>query len=469
MINRQLEDSFENVFPDKRLAKVASIMLALIIQTGSSIVNQFCNNPAIKKAAYRMLGNERFNHKDMIKGAQETCKKNRFGKHILCIQDTTDLRYSNLAERISSEDKDFGALGRNGYLGFKCHAMLAIESSTHTPIGFPYIKLYNRERDHKKPDAKDYQNIPIEEKESYRWVESVESTKKVLGQQIHKTIIGDREADIYEELAMVPDSSTDLLIRSSSDRKLFDSDKRLIETISDTPVSAKYDLKIENNKKRKSRIAKMELRYREVKIKRPDAKVYSNLPEYIELTVIETKEKLETCPSNETPVCWRLYTTHDIASAKDAMQCIGWYKDRWIIEELFRVLKTEGLKIESAQLGTGDALKKLVVMALVAALKIMTLKHSFSSQYEIKASHYFSDEEMKFMSLIMAELEGRTSKLKNPYPPETVSWFAWGISRLASWSGYKSQGPPGYITIRRGINEFESRFKGYQSAIKLLK
>ena len=73
------------------------------------------------------------------------------------------------------------------------------------------------------------------------------------------------------------------------------------------------------------------------------------------------KEKSSSTPVNESPIEWRLLTTHVVETVEQAIECIGWYRYRWLIEELFRVLKRKGFMIEDAQLETVSALQKLIV------------------------------------------------------------------------------------------------------------
>jgi hypothetical protein len=54
--------------------------------------------------------------------------------------------------------------------------------------------------------------LPIEEKESYKWIESSIRTKEVLEQAKEIIIVQDREGDIDVQFSLIPDSKTHLLI-----------------------------------------------------------------------------------------------------------------------------------------------------------------------------------------------------------------------------------------------------------------
>jgi hypothetical protein len=346
--------------------------------------------------------------------------------------------------------------------------MLVVDAIEKMPIGISSIKLWNRSWDKLNKHERDYRNQAINEKESYRWLESAQETKEVLSDTPMLTIIGDRESDIYEELATVPDERTHLLIRSSMNRCLHDSDEKLFEVLAGQDEKFVYELKIQANKKRKNRIAKMSLKYVKVKIKKPGKKHMDTYPDYVELWGIDAKEYKETVPKGEDPVHWRLLTSHPVEEVEDAMQCLEWYSNRWLIEELFRVLKSQGLELESSQLASGAGLKKQVAMALQVALTTMTLKLSLNRKQPVKAEIIFTKKQIQFIELMMGQMEGKTKKQQNPYNKGTLAWCSWGIARLSGWSGYKSHGPPGYISLKTGLDKFYNKFEGFQVALNFL-
>jgi transposase len=191
------------------------------------------------------------------------------------------------------------------------------------------------------------------------------------------TIIGDRESDIYEEFLQVPDDRTDVLVRAKANRRLVGEDEKLFEyIISEQSVRMSFPLDVFGKNKRAKRTAKMEFRFANVTIDAP--KKNKGKKKQIKLTVIEVRESSRTVLEKEKAILWRLITTHEIKTIDQAMQCVEWYKKRWLIEELFRVLKTKGFRIESSQLSSGEGLKKLLALTLEAAVKVMALKLSLT-------------------------------------------------------------------------------------------
>jgi len=232
--------------------------------------------------------------------------------------------------------------------------------------------------------------------------------------------------------------------------------------LSELDVIGTYDLEIKTSQgKRTPRIAKMEVRYGKVKIARPSS-CPQELPEFVELYAIEAREKSETIPADEDGVLWRLLTTHEVNSLEKALEVIHWYSMRWRIEELFRTLKKEGLNVESTQLESGAGLKKLVLMALNAALIIMQLVGDRDGEAGKSGDLVFTEEELECLEEIGKEYEGKTKLSKNPNEVYSLAWTAWIIGRMGGWKGYRKAGPAGPITMKRGLQKFSILFEGWK-------
>lgn len=465
---------YDHRLPDARLSKRVERLMLALLNGGNAVINKCCKTLSEKEGAYRMLDNDSFDHNDLSAGAIHRLRENVNGGHFLCIQDTTELNFTTHMGRIGSEDKDIGPVTKEvpkkekSNAGFFCHPVLVIDPSTQMPVGFSSMILWNRPWDKKNRHEREYKKLDILEKESYRWISSALKTKESLSEADSITIIADRECDIYEMFAAVPDSKTHLLIRATIDRTLSEGIK-LNKKLSASDVRSVYEFDVPNGKNRTKHTAKMSLKWEKVKICHPVNKPRKKeSPAFVEMTVIEARELSESVKAGEDPVCWILLTTHNVKSASDALKCIEWYSMRWLIEELFHLLKTKGLCFEEAQLETGAGLKKLLVLALQVAQRIMTLKLSLDSSHKVEANIIFSKEELKFMNIYMNELEGKTEKQKNPYDKGSIQWAAWGIARMGSWSGYKSHGPPGYITMKRGLVDFYNKMDGFGTLSKYI-
>lgn len=105
-----------------------------------------------------------------------------------------------------------------------------------------------------------------------------------------------------------------------------------------------------------------------------------------------------------------------------------------------------------------------MIVAIFAALPILQLTLERDGAYGIEGELVFSDEELAYQAELGPTLEGKTARQQNPYRPRTLAWSAWIIGRLGGWNGYRSQSPPGYITMKRGMERFSQRFLGWRLA-----
>lgn len=386
------------------------------------------------------------------------------GKHILSIQDTSEFHYNYHSGRI----KDYGGLGDVGrcHLGYFIHPSLAIDAQTEGIIGLSDIHLWSRDRQ-RTTDASSRKQRPIEEKESYKWIAASERSQKHLESASHVTIIQDRDGDIFEEFIKIPNTKTDLLIRSRTDRKLKEGDCSLYELVNKAPCCIRYELEItSDNKKQQSRKALMEVRYSEAKIQCPYSLKGKGYPEYVKITIVHARESEQTIPEGETGVDWKLLTTHEITDFMEAVKIVFWYSLRWLIEDFFRLLKKKGFHLESSELETGYGLRKLGLFTMQAAIKVMQLRQARDQKDQniatpIAIETVFDEQEQACLKDLVPTLEGATDKLKNHHPVKQLVWATWIIARLGGWSGYESQRPPGLITLKKGLQKFNLIYLGW--------
>lgn len=458
MISNCFLGVYKGLFPDKRIEKRIESAMFDLLSLGTSVINKFAETHSQKMALYRMLSNPRFDHEDILEGSFRKCSNSISSNHVLAIQDTTEFNYNSIKKKITKLDPDIGPTSVSAVAGYFCHPMLIMDADSSSIFGLSSAIIYNRHWDQKSKKERNYAQLPIEDKESYRWIQASEETKERIPSEVQLTIIGDRENDIYEDFERVPDNRTNLLIRSRSDRNIVGNDLKLYNHLDQQEVQGSIEINIPSNTKRNHRDALLDIKFSSVRIKAPSN--YKGTEKSIELYAIEVKENEKTIPEKELPIHWRLLTTHRINNIEQAIQCINWYKKRWFIEELFRVIKTKGFAIEDSQLGSGMALKKLLSMTLEAALHIMRLKLSLSDE-AIDAKNIFNDNQLKLLDILQKKVEGETLKQKNPYRKYSLAWSCWTLARLASWSGYKSHGPPGYITIKEGFDRFNSQYDAF--------
>ncbi|MFA5300365.1 MAG: IS4 family transposase, partial [Lutibacter sp.] len=180
-------------------------------------------------------------------------------------------------------------------------------------------------------------------------------------------------------------------------------------------------------------------------------------PPSIKVTCISAKE----IGNVSNPISWRLLTTHRIANFEDALQIVFWYTVRWYIEQVFRLLKRQGFGIEQSELTRGWALRKLVVLQLSALLKILQMNIAYSHpEGGQPIEEVFDDEQIEVLQKLDKKLKGNTHRLQNNNDPKTTKWAAWIIARLGGWKGYDSQGLPGVIVLKRGLERLEFIIEG---------
>jgi hypothetical protein len=424
----------------------------------------FAGNRHELKAYYRFIDNEReaINPQGILHGHRErTIGRMKNHKRVLVIQDTTDLDFS---ERLHCNG--LGDIGKNqtGAVsqGLKMHSSLAV-SEEGLPLGVLDTQIYASHFDDN--NAEKAQNRPIEDKESYRWLRTIDDLNDVAEYlpETELVAIGDRESDMFElfDHRRRKAPGVHLLVRAKHNRCLEteEQSRKLFDHLAALPVMAKAQIEVPRQREKKSkpskagcialpaRTAHVELRWDKVTVSAPATSQTRNLQpvELYALSVVEPHP-----PQGAKALRWVLLTTVPITSRKEALRCLRWYTMRWRIEEWHRVLKS-GCHIESHQHHTADRLARAISIDAVIAWRVMLLVLLGREVPEMPCEMVFSRWECRLLE-----------KLQPLLAPETITGkkkLCIGIaliiiSRLGGALNRSAKEVPGPQTVLRGLRRF---------------
>jgi hypothetical protein len=454
-----LKANYDGKFGDKRLAKRAEQISGMLLSGRTSSIHSISKSEAEQRGCYRFLDNDCVEETQLIEAETQRCHQVVGERDVLIIQDSTVFDYSR--HRNSLENSGgIGPIGNHKGIGFIGHVSLVVDMRQRILLGISDLQLWHREHKSSISGAKAYKNLPINEKESGKWMRGCEQSKLLLDQARSITFIEDREGDIYEQFAVIGDERTNLIIRSRENRRLSNGEK-LYEAISKKSIAGTYTVSITKDirKKTKTREALLAIRFSEVEITRPNNKHYNHLAKTLKIYVVDAQE-IATGPGK--PIRWTILTTNAVRCYEEALDVIEKYEQRWYIEQLFRLLKQKGFRIEDSQLKSGWALRKLTVMVMNAAIRVLQMLLAYESEAEQDINDVFTLPEQECLEVLNKKME--TKVLGNPHKKQTLKWGVWIIARLAGWKANNKSRPPGPITLKKGVDKFISIYEGWRLA-----
>jgi hypothetical protein len=397
----------------------------------------------------RFLANERVTAESLIEGWGEAASAACQGRHVLAIQDTSEINFATTPE----ERRGLGEIGKGGGRGVLLHPMLAVDAGTGGVLGLVAGRIWTRDGRVAIPHGERL----LSDKESARWLSTAEAAKGVLAAAAMVTEISDRESDLYAKWATVPEPRFHILTRATHDRPTMEGGK-----LSTAKLQAAGEAHVELRARpgRAARGAHLTARFGQVTLKRPPNLREKGLAQTVRLSLVEVAEI--DPPKGAEPILWRLLTTHVVEDELMTWRIVAWYQMRWIIEQFFRTLKQQGLRLEDSQVESADRLIKLTAIAARAACVIMQLVQARDGRSGQSADIAFTPSEIETLHALLPELEGKTALQKNPHPPGSMAWAAWIIAKLGGWDGYPKSKPPGPITFRHGLEYFQSIARGWK-------
>ena len=328
----------------------------------------------------RFLHNEAVTCEVMIRTAARHTAEAARGRHVLAIQDTTELNFSAHA----GSKRGFGVVGNGRDIGLFLHPVIVVDAGDGDPrqvghaggiLGLADAHIYSRKKarpgGRKSRERQRKAPRPIEAKESGRWIRGLSKADGRLGEAAMVTVMSDCESDIYEIFAAPRSAHVHLLVRAEHNRKLSDGAK-LFAALAALPCVEGQEIVISARDGRPTRTARTRVSWREIEAPRPRAGFeVKRLPPTVKLNAVRVEEI--DPPEGVKPIVWLLLTTHPVNSLEEALQIVGWYRARWTIEQVFRVMKSQGFDVEDSQIETPEAMAKLALAVLIAALRTMQL------------------------------------------------------------------------------------------------
>ena len=238
------------------------------------------------------------------------------GRHVLAIQDTSEINFSTTADN----RRGLGEIGKGSGRGVLLHPMLAVDAGTGGVLGLAAGRIWTRAGRVEIPHNK----RPLSEKESERWLTTAEAAKPVLAGAAMVTEVSDRESDIYAKWARLPGANFHILTRATHDRPIKEGGK-LSTTI--LRPAGKADVELAERPTRPARTAHLVARFGPVTLARPKNTIEKDLPKTVTVNLVEVAEV--GAPPGAEPILWRLLTTHAVEDAAMAWRVVGWYRMRW--------------------------------------------------------------------------------------------------------------------------------------------
>ncbi|MGH9663355.1 MAG: IS4 family transposase, partial [Bryobacteraceae bacterium] len=418
------------------------------------------------KAAYRFLSNGRVNETAILAGHfQATCERFRATDGpILILHDTTEFSYTRESnEAIGILYNSFAGKGKDGrprlptVCGILMHSSLAV-TAEGLPLGLTAIKFWTRSKFKGTNALKRKINptrVPIEAKESVRWLENLKQSTSLLEEPSRCIHIGDRESDIYELFCAAQESGTKFLIRTCVDRLAGDGRHTIAAAMRRVKVKAIHEVEVRDAKGKVSH-ATVKVKYHRLRAHPPIGKQKEYPP--LMLTVIYAQEA--STPQGREKIDWKLITNLPVRSRKDVVEKLAWYAMRWRIETFHKILKS-GCRAEASKLRAAERIVNLIAVFCVLSWRIFWMTMINRIAPLMSPSVALSHVETQLLDNFFPETrKGRTAA--------TLSTYLSKIARLGGYLARTKDSPPGNMVMWRGLSRLTDIELGFLMGIQLV-
>jgi len=457
---------------DKRLNSRLIKLCDCLSEAPESPINQACEDWSETKSAYRFFQNEKVKSSDILAAHRaKTAQRAKAYGTVLAIQDTSFFNYTShpktegLGEISLKKGKNVKEIYSHG---LAMHACLAV-TTKGLPLGLLSHKITARQSRFDRSKRSERDRSPIEEKESFRWLESLGETTEVMGNRSVVTVC-DRESDIYDFFKYSNDLEAPVLVRATADRTINRKSRyaekdvvKLWDYMSSRPEAGSYEIDIPHKSKSKhcserfARSATLAVRFGTFLLNPPRNHAKQKVEQLPDIRMAAIYVLEENPPSGEDAVEWMLLTNLEVSSFEQACEKVRWYGLRWRIEMFFKVLKS-GFRVEACRLTHGARLSRYLTVMSIIAWRLFMITLIARTEPQRCCSTLLAGHEWKVLSRKSSKKDVLSEK-----PPTLQQAVAW-IAKLGGHLGRKCDGPPGTITLWRGWKRLTDLCEGARLA-----
>jgi hypothetical protein len=438
-------DDFSNAdFGDKRLNRRLVTIAKRLAPNPSQSFPKAAESEAALEATYRFFQNDKVTPAAILAPhIAATVERAAAQGLVLVPHDTTELSFS-------TEREGLGRLNDAGQ-GLFAHIALAVSAEgMRQPLGILGMLTYTQPQKPKR--QKHTERIPPSKRQSYRWTKLVEQVEERFDGHAEAVHLLDSEADAYLLLAHMVSHKRRFVVRLKYDRRVTDQAGNrhalgdVLENLEgiferEVPLSPRAAPKRtpgsrKRNLPRETRLARLEFTATRVLFHAPHGEQTST--KSIAVHVVHVREL--DVPEGMEAVDWRLVTTEPIGSAADVGRIVDFYRTRWVIEELFKALKT-GCAIEKRQLESRDALCNALALLLPIACDLLALRILARVDPERPAHTVLSAPVLRVLQMHTRTKLAETATVREAML--AVARFGGHITR---------NGDPGWMVLGRGYD-----------------
>jgi hypothetical protein len=336
------------------------------------------------------------------------------------------------------------------------HTSLAV-TEVGVPRGVTALKVWTRSKFRGTAALKRLVNptrVPIEGKESVRWLDNLRHSVDLLGEPGRLVHVGHRESDIYELFCFAHDLGTHFVVRTCVDRLADDETYTIASAMAATRVRGLHRVCLSGPEGEAMNVV-LEIRTRRVHVLPPIGK-QRRYPA-LDLTVLHVTER--NPPRGREPVQWKLLTDLPVRSRREALEKISWYAMRWKIETFHKILKS-GCHAEETRLQSAERIANLLALFCIIAWRVLWLTLAHRADAGAAPQTVLSQREIAILDRVSPTRLGET-------PTEaTLAAYVRKLARLGGYLGRSRDPPPGIVVLWRGLSRLPDIELGMEVAAR---